>query len=214
VVNALVASIALLAAPPVGTANESFAEGDPFSGPPSLSLWVQPLGTAFLLATGQGLYLPIGANIRTSESFDVQLELALLAGTFDGGGEEPAISSRGAAFSVGPLFRKRAFFLSPKILCAVQRDRQQGTDADGLAFDHEGTAVIGHLGADIGMEMRAGGLMLGFSTGASAGVCRGCGSTMFYSPFGFGGGALAQGGKSFTPSFGVNLNLLRIGAAF
>ena len=211
-VNAVIASVALLAAP-MGTAHEPYTEGDPFDGPPSLSLWVQPLGTAFALTTGQGLYLPIGANIRTSEKFDLQMELSFLAGTFEGA-DEGTVTSRGAAFSVGPLFRKRSFFLSPKLLCAVQRDRQQGIGADGASLDHEGTAVIGHLGADIGMEMRAGGLMLGFSTGASAGVCRGCGDTKFYSPVGFGGSALAQGGKSFTPSFGVNLNLLRIGAAF
>ena len=187
-------------------------DADPFEGSTSLSLWIQPVGTAFMATADEGLYLPLGANVRTSENFDVQVEGTLLSTTRMPEGSNGRVLSRGFAFSVGPLFRRRMFFLTPKVLFARQTDVVQPAQLDEDA--RQFSAVLAHFGADVGMEIRSGALMLGFAAGASIGACRGCASVI-YSPFGaLDGGPIAGPNRSFSPSLGLNVNLFRLGAAF
>ncbi|QRN95551.1 hypothetical protein JRI60_41905 [Archangium violaceum] len=187
-------------------------------GEPSVSVWVQPVGTlAFGLAgplVGPGtsyLTLPVGMNVPLSPTQELVFEVTPFLSRQDC---EGPCSTRalalavGSAWSLSPHSSRGSFFIQPKVMGLVSRDK--GVSGGDSPWMETGSQLS--LGLDVGYRVRSEHLFLAFVLGGSVG--RGwnvpaSSSSIFTSFLDW-----PQGRRESKWVYDLNLNLLRIGASF
>ncbi|WNG49384.1 hypothetical protein F0U60_38640 [Archangium minus] len=181
---------------------------------PSVSVWIQPLGTLALgLAGPMGgpgtsyLMLPVGMNVHLSPTRELVFEVTPFLSSQDC---EGPCRTRALAFSVGnawSLSSRSSFFILPKVMGLVSQD-VGASDTD--VWTETGGQLS--LGLDVGYRVKSEHLFLTFVLGGSVG--RGwnvphTSSSLFTSFYDW-----PQRSRENKWVFDLNLNLLRIGASF
>ena len=184
---------------------------------PSVSVWIQPLGTlAFglggpLLGSGNSyLMLPVGMNVPLSPTQELVFEVTPFLSRQDCEGPcrtRALALSVGSAFSLSPHSSRGSFFIQPKVTGLVSQD---------VGFSDAGswTETGGQLslGLDLGYRVKSEHLFLTFALGGSVGQGWNVpqSSTSLFASF----LDWPQRSREDKWVFDLNVNLLRIGASF
>jgi hypothetical protein len=179
------------------------------------AIWVQPVGTlvyatASAFSGGEllAIYVPLGANLRVNDQLELSLEASFYlrrsqcapgAACMFRFGPRLAWTS-GGLLSFGPVFRPwrqgmSGFFLQPKMAVSSFAGEVGGRDVDL------------QIGLDVGYSWRVGRFfiapVLGGSVGYGFNVADAVSTPLWYEE---------TGARSNRPTYGINLNLLRVGA--
>ncbi|MHB8873524.1 MAG: hypothetical protein ACYC8T_07550 [Myxococcaceae bacterium] len=191
--------------------------------PVKAAVWVHPMAWVFDVAVSASFVgskvwqVPLGVTIAGSESWSVAAEA-----TFTSGTTNPACGAQcqfwGVALAIGPAFsiggrgQLSGLFIEPKLIIGHSEPRgwtlfpRPPRDGVPLSFTQTDTTDF-QLGLDVGYQLRWKHLYFAPLLGASGGMCFGCSSDI--------AGPL---GPRATPGarwvYGLNLNLMRLGAVF
>lgn len=184
---------------------------------PSVSVWVQPVGTlAFglmgpLVGPGNSyLLLPLGMNVPLSPTQELVLEVTpfLSRQECEGPCTTRALTlAVGSAWSLSPQSSRGSFFLQPKVVGVVSRD--VGVSNEDV-FRETGGQLS--LGLDVGYRVKSQHLFLTFMLGGSVG--RGWNVPASSTSLLFSFVTWPEPRRESKWVFDLNLNLLRIGASF
>ena len=193
------------------------------------AIWVEPIGTALYAGITRSTYISTGVEVPAGQTWNWTFEFAFHV--YDDTTSAPDYIERDRSFwfSTGPQIfvgpgkeRLNGFFVHPKLLVTYSTKSVQVEDGPGFSEeDDSGTWTSRqweiHAGLDVGFRFNFDGFYIAPVIGVSLGACFPTQPVTFENPQVVGLSPTFIGGdpvKAPGFTFGVNLNLLRIGGAF